>query len=71
MLTAAKCELVHVHAYLYVVNILHNQWKPGKTQYPSPKVFSIKRDSRTFTNYFDTVQEQLETLACTDDLLSG
>ena len=64
MLTAAKSELLHVHGYFYVVNILHHQ-------NPSPKVFSIKRDSRTFTNYFDTVQEQLETLACTDDLLSG
>jgi hypothetical protein len=34
-------------------------------------VFTIKKDSETFSEYFDKVQEQLETLASMDDLLSG
>ena len=43
----------------------------GKAEKPKPKVFRIRKDSKTFTNYFDHVQEQLETLASMDDLLSG
>lgn len=54
-----------------LVNILCKQWVPGKAKNPKPKVLTIKKDSAVFMEYFDQVQEQLETLASMDDLLSG
>ena len=54
-----------------LVDLLHTQWTPGKTTSPAPKVFTITPNSQAFTTYFDEVQEQLETLASMDDLLSG
>ena len=44
---------------------------PGKTKNPNPRVLTIKSNSEAFRRHFDQVQEQLETLASMDDLLSG
>ena len=38
---------------------------------PQLKVFQIAPNSEAFTTYYNKVQEQLETLATMDDLLSG
>lgn len=58
-----------------VVTLLHNQWRPGKGRNTSPnmqpRVFTLEPESTAFSSHFDMVQEQLETLASTDDLLSG
>jgi len=56
---------------MYAVSHLKSLWKRGKTKDPSPKVMRIKQNSEAFTRHFDMVQEQLETLASVDDLLSG
>ena len=56
---------------LCVVDLLHKQWVPGKAHNPESKIFTIQKNSKTFTAYFDLVQEQLETLASMDELLSG
>lgn len=53
------------------MNLLQEQWTPGKMKTPQPKVFTIQPNSEAFTAYFDKTQEQLETLASMDDLLSG
>ena len=57
-----------------VVTLLHNQWRPGKGWNTSlniqPRVFTLEPES-AFSSHFDMVQEQLETLASMDDLLSG
>ena len=57
--------------FCYVVEVLHKVWIPGKTGIPKDRVFTIKEKSEVFVAYFDEVQEQLEALACMDDLLSG
>ena len=56
---------------LYLVDLLHKLWIPGKSRNPQPRLLNIKEGSKVFTEYFDEVQEQLETLATMDDLLSG
>ena len=55
----------------FPVELLQGQWIPGKTRNPNARVFKIKPNSEWFSKYFDLVQEQLETLASMDDLLSG
>ena len=70
LLIALVCYKVLLSSFYCVVD-LHKQWVTGKTQNPESKVFTIKKDSKTFTAYFDLVQEQLETLASMDELLSG
>ena len=55
----------------YLVDLLHKLWIPGKSRNPQPRLLNIKEKSEVFTEYFDEVQEQLETLATMDDLLSG
>ena len=57
--------------FSFVVDLLHDQWISGRARNPQPRVFTINRASEGFTAYFDQVQEQLETLASMDDLLSG
>ncbi len=52
---------------------LAKQWKlpasPGK---PVPtKEFYIPRDSASFSEYYDDIQENLKSLAGMDDLLAG
>ncbi|XP_065911094.1 uncharacterized protein [Dysidea avara] len=54
-----------------LIEVLHKVWIPGKTGIPKDRVFTIKEKSEVFVAYFDEVQEQLEALACMDDLLSG
>lgn len=56
---------------MLIVELLYKQWKPGKTKCPDAKVYTIINSSPVFTKYFDKVQEQLETLASMDDLISG
>ena len=64
--------LLHLHCVnIYAVSHLKNLWKRGKTKDPSPKLMTIKQNSEAFTKHFDLVQEELETLASVDDLLSG
>ena len=62
-------------SYCLVVALLHNQWSPGKGWNVSlniqPRVFTQEPVSTAFRSHFDMVQEQLETLASMDDLLSG
>jgi hypothetical protein len=53
------------------VTYLASKWSPGKTKKPKPQIFTILKDSDAFCKKFDEVQEQLETLASMDDLLSG
>ena len=36
-----------------------------------PREFTLEPESTVFSSHFDMVQEQLETLASMDDLLSG
>ena len=50
---------------------LKKLWMPGKTKNPNPRILTIKVNSEAFRTHFDQVQEQLETLASMDDLLSG
>ena len=57
--------------FSYVVSHLMQLWMPGKAKNPTPRVLHIKPNSEAFTGHFDHVQEQLETLASMDDLLSG
>ncbi len=54
-----------------VVDLFHKLWIPGKSRNPQPRLLTIKEGSEVFTKYFDEVQEQLETLATMDELLSG
>ena len=54
-----------------VENHLKKLWTPGKTKNPNPRILTIKPNSEAFRAHFDQVQEQLETLASMDDLLSG
>lgn len=54
-----------------IVKLFHQQWAPGKARSPDTRVFTIEESSKVFSEYFDKVQEQLETLASVDDLLSG
>ena len=54
-----------------MVDILHKQWKPGRTQNQQPRAFTINEDSKAFEDHFDQVQEQLETLTSMNNLLSG
>ena len=51
-----------------LVNYLKELWMPGKTKNPNPRV--LTKNSEAFRRHFDQVQEQLETLASMDDLLS-
>ena len=58
----------------FLAYLLHKQWKPSTNvmgNVVKSRVFTIKKDSQTFTDYFDQVQEQLEIIASMDDLLSG
>ena len=43
----------------------------SKSKPPEFRIFTIREKSSTFVTYFDQTQEQLETLASMDDLLSG
>ena len=54
-----------------LVDHLSKQWMPGKAKNPEPRVFTIQQNSAAFSKKFDAIQEQLETLASMDDLLSG
>ena len=60
---------------MFTVTLLHKQWVPGKgrstSQTIQPRMFVLEPDSTAFSSHFDLVQEQLETLASMDDLLSG
>ena len=53
------------------MDLLWKQWTPGRTQNPQPREFTLSESSKAFADHFDEVQEQLETLASMDDLLSG
>ena len=57
--------------YIHTVDLLQKQWKPGRFQKLQPRVFTTSEDSKLFADHFDQVQEQFETLASMDDLLSG
>ena len=41
------------------------------TTKPEPRIFTIDQQSNVFTVKFDQIQEDLETLASMDELLSG
>ena len=69
--THSSSVSIQIAFSIYIVDILHKQWKPGRTQNPHPRVFTINEDSKAFQDHFDQVQEQLETLTSMDNLLSG
>ena len=64
------CTRFHRPVHIYILDILHKQWKPGRTQNPRTRVFTINKDSKACEDHFDQVQEQLETLTSIDNLLS-
>ena len=57
------------------VNVLSQLWRPeipGKAM--KPRVFSLPHDDthmKSFIQKYDKTQQQLQTLAAMDDLLSG
>ena len=58
---------------MHVVKLLQTMWIESKSKYKAPeaRIFSIKENSEMLVKYFDLMQENLETLASMDDLLSG
>ena len=53
---------------MYIVKVLHKAWIPGKTKILDPRIFTIKENLQVFMEYFDEVQDQLESM---HDMLSG
>ena len=64
---------IYIHILYSAVQLFQDLWIPGnsKSKPPEPRIYTIKQNSSTFVTYFDQTQEQLETLASMDDLLSG
>ena len=64
---------LYIHIIMHVVKLLQTMWIESKSKYKAPeaRIFSIKENSEMFVKYFDLMQENLETLASMDDLLSG
>ena len=64
---------VNVILHLNAEFLLQKQWKPvqhmGETL--PPRVFTVPRNSATFGNYYDEIQEILKCIAGMDELLQG
>ncbi len=55
-----------------VATLFANQWrKARKNEELHPRVFTISSDSTIFQNYYDEVQELLQSLAGMDELIPG
>ena len=53
------------------VQHLSKQWKSNKTDNLEPLTLTINPQSEVFISKFDQIQDELETLASMDELLSG
>ena len=53
------------------VQHLSKQWKSNKTDNLEPLMLTINPQSEVFISKFDQIQDELETLASMDELLSG
>ena len=61
------------YAFIFAANLYAKQWrKPAiKDEELSPKVFHITPNSPVFGEYYDRVQELLQSMAGMDELLQG
>ena len=53
------------------VQHLSKQWKSNKTDNLEPLMLTINPQSEVFISKFDQIEDELETLASMDELLSG
>ena len=53
------------------VQHLSKQWKSNKTDNLEPLMLTINPQSEVFISKFDQIQDEIETLASMDELLSG
>ena len=61
-------------AILYVVDHLVNQWKAkkkGSVNMIEPGIFTVDPKSSLFSKKYDQIQEDLESLASMDELITG
>ena len=49
--------IVILYICILLVDLLQTQWTPGRTQKPTPRVFTMKEDSKAFADHFDQVRD--------------